>query len=61
MESLLQVLMERDGMSKEDAMNLINSAKEELYDRLAEGHDAYNICEEWFGLEPDFLMDLIDI
>lgn len=59
MESIKDVLMNRDGMSEEDAVNLINDAREDLNDRLMNGEDASDICSEWFGLEPDYLMELL--
>lgn len=61
MGKILQVLMKRDGMSKEEAQELINEAREALKDYLnAEDFDsAEYICEEFFGLEPDYVMELI--
>ena len=58
-KSLLQVLVERDGMQEEEAKKLIKEVKEVLLDRIENGEDAYDICEEYFGLEPDYLNDLI--
>jgi hypothetical protein len=31
----------------------------DLYARLEAGEPAMDICQEWFGLEPDYLDDLI--
>ena len=57
--SIKDVLMDR-GMTEEEAEDLINEAKADLAERLADDDDkAYNICEEWFGLEPDYVMELI--
>ncbi len=53
--SILQVLMRRDEMGRVDAMDLIRAAREEV----GEGGDPEEICEEWFGLEPDYIFDLI--
>jgi len=53
--SILQVLMRRDEMGRVDAMDLIRAAREEV----EEGGDPEEICEEWFGLEPDYIFDLI--
>jgi hypothetical protein len=57
-KTIKQVLMERDKMSAEEADKLIAEAKQDLLDRLDEGEYPYNICEEWFGLEPDYLEEL---
>jgi len=59
MKSLKEVLMERDGMSETEAEELIQEAREDMMERLADGEMPHDICEEWFGLEPDYIMDLI--
>ena len=59
MENLKEVLMRRDGLTSEEAEKQISEAREELSRRLEDGEDAYDICEEEFGLEPDFLEDLL--
>lgn len=43
--SIRQVLMQRDGLSQEEAEELIAEARKELND--------------WFGLEPDYIWDLV--
>jgi hypothetical protein len=61
MESLKTVLMRRDGLTAAEAEAAIQEAREELARRIddpSEG-DPYEICEDMFGLEPDFLMELI--
>lgn len=59
--SIKQILMERDGMSAEEAQDLINEAREELTYLSAAGEmdEAYHICETYFGLEPDYIFELI--
>ena len=61
MEDLKSVLMTRDGLSLEDAQACINDARETLNECLMDGNmdDAMDICMSEFGLEPDYLMDLI--
>lgn len=59
MMSIKDVLMTRDGMSPEDAEELVQLAREDLQDRLAEGELPEDICEEWFGLEPDYIDELL--
>jgi ribosomal protein S7 len=58
-DSLVNVLMKRDGLSKEEAEQQIEEAREILFERLDEGEMPFDICEEFFGLEPDYLMDLV--
>ena len=60
METIKEVLMRRDGMSEEEADDLIAEAKEDLNDRLYKGEYPDDICQEYFGLEPDYLMELLD-
>ena len=51
--------MRRDSMSSEDADDLIDEAKEALRYRVKKGYSTYNICAEYFGLEPDYIEELI--
>lgn len=63
METIKQVLIRRDSMNSEDADTLIEEAKEELNTVFENGG---SICEleeivmDYFGLEPDYLMELVD-
>lgn len=61
MSKIREILMTRDGMTADEADNLINEAKGQLFDYLAEGDmsGAEEICEEFFGLEPDYLFELM--
>lgn len=61
MRSIKQILMERDGHTAEEAEQMIEDARNELYEHLEAGRmdDAELICEEHFGLEPDYLDELI--
>ena len=61
MLSIKQTIMRRDGISSEHADELIDEAKNELRQLLEEDDQeaAYYICETHFGLEPDYLMELI--
>jgi len=61
MRTIKQILIDRDGMSAEDADDLITEAKEDMYERLGLGEMPENICEEWFGLEPDYLFELTGV
>jgi hypothetical protein len=59
-ETIKDILIRRDGMSTDEAQNLILEAKLDLMRRLEEGETPDNICEEWFGLEPDYIFELIN-
>ena len=60
METIKEVLIERDGMTAEAAEDLIAEAQAEFDSLIAEGdtESAEQICSEWFGLEPDYLIEL---
>jgi len=59
MTNLKKVLMERDGLTDAEATSQIAEAKENLMARLADGEIPLDIMEEEFGLEPDYLEELI--
>ena len=58
--SIIETLMRRDGLSKEEAETQVLAAYKDLKNRLDEDEDVFYICEEWFGLEPDYNIDLVD-
>ena len=59
--SIKAILMERDGMTAEEASQLIKDAREDFNERMAEGDlgAAEDVLEEYFGLEPDYIFELI--
>ena len=59
MESIKEILIRRDGLSADAAESLIEEAREDFNQRLATGELPEDICQDWFGLEPDYLMELI--
>lgn len=59
MKSIKQILMDRDGMTEKEADAEIEAAQEDLHARLANGEIPSDICSEWFGLEPDFIDQLL--
>lgn len=58
-DSILNILMNRDGMSEDEAKDLIKDATKDLHERLENGEMPHDICNEWFGLEPDYIDELI--
>lgn len=65
METIKQVLMRRDSMSASDADALIAEARAELDALLETGNpsidEAESIITEYFGLEPDYLMEILPL
>ena len=52
---LKRILMRRDRLSEDEADDLINEAKE----RVAAGEDPDDILHDEFGLEPDYIFDIL--
>jgi hypothetical protein len=61
MKTIKQILIERDGMTSTEAEEFIDAAKNAMNIYLMDGSEeaAENICEEFFGLEPDYLDELV--
>lgn len=62
LESIKTVLMRRDGLTAPEAQEAIEAAREELRAALDAGDlsAAEDICQEHFGLEPDYLDELLE-
>lgn len=61
MENIKQILIRRDSMTEGEADSLIAEAKEQFDNYIANGELDYaeNICQEYFGLEPDYVMEFM--
>ena len=61
MSDIKSILIERDGLTEEEAKARINEARQQLHEYISRGemHSAEDICSEYFGLEPDYLFELI--
>ena len=55
MDTIVSILMSRDGYSKEEAIEAVNEARK----RVLNGEDPEVLLEEEFGLEPDYIFDLL--
>ena len=53
-QEVKDILCRRDGMTEEEAFDLIEEAREALRD----GGDPEEICYDFFGLEPDYIWAL---
>ncbi len=60
-KSLKETIMARDGHTSEEADSLIKEATDALFEyiEVSDNDSAENVCEEYFGLEPDYVEDLI--
>ena len=61
MNRVVKILMKRDGLSKEDAYDLVNEVRAKMQDAIACGdYDlAEEIIESDLGLEPDYIFDIL--
>ena len=61
MKSLKEILICRDGLTNQEAQQQIDDAKDLLEQYAANGDmfAAMNICEAEFGLEADYLDELM--
>lgn len=57
MTELERVLMERDNMTREEAKQLILDAYMEINNYTS----VDEFMAEWFGLEPDYIYDVIEV
>ena len=61
MDSITEVLMRRDGLSKEDAKREVDDFREDIEDSIMSGNleDIEDALMNDLGLEPDYLMDIL--
>ena len=52
---IVAVLVRRDGISEREATEMVKEAKQ----RVLEGEDPEEVLYEEFGLEPDYVFELI--
>ena len=56
MNKVVKILMERDGLTRQEATEQVKEAKEIM---LNEQDDS--VIEELLGLEPDYIFDVLEI
>lgn len=57
--TLKNILMERDGLTASEADADIREAKQELMELIGAGEMPFDFCQDRWGLEPDFLDELM--
>ena len=58
MKKIIKILMERDGMSEQEARDLFKETRDEIL-MLDDPFEAEDIMSEYLGLEPDYIEDLL--
>lgn len=61
MREIVNILMRRDGISENEARNLIEDCMLEIHEAIAAGRymEAEDIFMQEIGLEPDYLINLL--
>lgn len=61
MKEIINILMRRDGISENEARNLVEECREEIETAIAGGRymEAEDIFMEYLQLEPDYLINLL--
>lgn len=57
MNRVVKILMERDGITREEAEQLIKETREEILE--GSPREADEVMAENLGLEPDYIMDIL--
>lgn len=58
MNRVVEILMKRDGISEDEARALVRETRDELI-MLDNPFEADEIIENYLGLEPDYLEDIL--
>ncbi len=69
MNPIIKILMDRDKLSYDEALEIFEEAKVEADNIINENNDdaisslteLEDILSNYFGLEPDYIFDLVDL
>lgn len=59
MEDVINVLMNRDGLSQKDAEREVHDFMNGIYSGEIDPFEAEDLFMDTFGLEPDYLLNMI--
>lgn len=59
MNKVVQILMERDGMTKQEATDLLREVQDMMDECDYEPCECEDIVASELGLEPDYIMDIL--
>ena len=60
MEEVITILMERDGISEEEARALVKETRDEIM-MLDDPCNADEVIMDYLNLEPDYISEILDI
>jgi hypothetical protein len=60
-ESIVKALISRDGLTRSEARSQVDDFITDFAERVESGDysEVAYMCEEYFGLEPDYLDDIL--
>ncbi|HNX38196.1 MAG TPA: hypothetical protein PKI15_07550 [Candidatus Cloacimonadota bacterium] len=59
LNELITTIILRDGLTVEEARQQYDDALEELRELIDDGEDVSDFCQDTFGLEADFLVQML--
>lgn len=59
MNRVVKILMEREGLSREEAEDTLNEVREMLEECNYDPEESEEIISSELGLEPDYIMDIL--
>ena len=59
MNELIEILIQKFQYTKKEAEEDIKECQNEMIERIGFGEFPFDICEEYWGLEPDYLEQIL--
>ena len=61
MNKVIQILMNRDDLTEQEATELLDECREALADCNYDPAESLDIIEDYLALEPDYIFDILDV
>lgn len=61
MNKVIQILMNRDDLTEQEATELLDECREALADCNYDPEESVDIVQEYLCLEPDYIFDILDM
>ena len=59
MEEIVTILMDRDGMSKQEALDILADCRAAFEEAEFDNFRCEELFEDFIGLEPDYMIDFL--
>ena len=60
MNPVVKILMDRDGLSEDEAIVEVRECRRAMQDAIEENYEPEDVIQDMLGLEPDYLFDVLD-